>query len=155
MKGGKMEKRGQAAMEFLMTYGWAILAAIIVIAVLAIYFRPSALTTNSLAVSPPFYGVGVTYVAAAAGINAEIRNNGGEEIDIISMNATLTQPLSTTCSVGSLNNVPAGNSTIYTLTCGSNLTAGGSVQGEFTIYYTRPNSALVQQATGSLAGKVP
>jgi len=34
-----MIKRGQAAMEFLMTYGWAILAAIIVIGVLAIYFR--------------------------------------------------------------------------------------------------------------------
>ena len=32
-----MQKRGQAAMEFLMTYGWAILAAIIVIGVLA-YF---------------------------------------------------------------------------------------------------------------------
>ena len=34
-----MIKRGQAAMEFLMTYGWAILVAIIVIGVLAIYFR--------------------------------------------------------------------------------------------------------------------
>ena len=32
-----MAKRGQAAMEFLMTYGWAILAAIIAIAALA-YF---------------------------------------------------------------------------------------------------------------------
>ncbi len=36
-------KRGQAAIEFLMTYGWAILAAIIVIGVLAIYFRPPLL----------------------------------------------------------------------------------------------------------------
>lgn len=34
-------KRGQAALEFLMTYGWAILAAIIIIALLAIYINPS------------------------------------------------------------------------------------------------------------------
>jgi hypothetical protein len=34
-------RRGQAAMEFLMTYGWAIIAAIIVIGVLAIYFKPT------------------------------------------------------------------------------------------------------------------
>ena len=31
------KKKGQAAMEFLMTYGWAILAAVVVIGVLA-YF---------------------------------------------------------------------------------------------------------------------
>ena len=35
MKKGN-NKKGQAAMEFLMTYGWAILAAIIVIGVLVI-----------------------------------------------------------------------------------------------------------------------
>lgn len=35
-----VNKKGQTAMEFLMTYGWAILVAIVVIAVLAIFFRP-------------------------------------------------------------------------------------------------------------------
>ena len=30
----KSDKKGQAAMEFLMTYGWAILAAVIVVGVL-------------------------------------------------------------------------------------------------------------------------
>jgi uncharacterized protein (UPF0333 family) len=54
-----MKTKGQAAMEFLMTYGWAILAAIIVIGVLAIYFRPSALTSNNVIVTAPLYGVGV------------------------------------------------------------------------------------------------
>jgi len=58
-----MKTKGQAAMEFLMTYGWAILAAIIVIGVLAIYFRPSTLTSNSVIVTAPLYGVGVAYGA--------------------------------------------------------------------------------------------
>lgn len=41
-----MKRKGQAAMEFLMTYGWAILAAVIVIGVLAIYFRPSTVVDS-------------------------------------------------------------------------------------------------------------
>ena len=43
-RGAKMNnKRGQAALEFLMTYGWAILSAIIVIGALGsyLYFQPA------------------------------------------------------------------------------------------------------------------
>jgi len=36
-----MRTKGQAAMEFLMTYGWAILAAIIVIGILGYYYFSS------------------------------------------------------------------------------------------------------------------
>lgn len=41
-----MNKKGQAAMEFLMTYGWAILAAVVVIGVLAYFgvFNPGTYT---------------------------------------------------------------------------------------------------------------
>src|SRR3989338_1126940 len=58
-KGGKemtYNKRGQAAMEFLMTYGWAILAAIIAIGVLAYFgvFNPGRLTGAAILVAPPF-----------------------------------------------------------------------------------------------------
>ena len=49
-------KKGQAAMEFLMTYGWAILAAIIAIGVLAYFgvFNPGRLAGPAGLVSPPF-----------------------------------------------------------------------------------------------------
>ncbi|NCN99135.1 hypothetical protein COU62_00575 [Candidatus Pacearchaeota archaeon CG10_big_fil_rev_8_21_14_0_10_35_219] len=48
--------KGQAAMEFLMTYGWAILAAIIAIGVLAYFgvFSPSRLAGPAGIISPPF-----------------------------------------------------------------------------------------------------
>lgn len=35
-----MKKKGQAVMEFIFTYDWAILAAIIVIGVFVVFFRP-------------------------------------------------------------------------------------------------------------------
>ena len=51
-----MNKKGQAAMEFLMTYGWAILAAIIAITVLAYFgvFNPGRYTSEMCQVSAPF-----------------------------------------------------------------------------------------------------
>jgi len=41
------QNKGQASMEFLMTYGWAILSAIVVICVLAIYFKPTNLVNGN------------------------------------------------------------------------------------------------------------
>ncbi len=51
-----MNKKGQAAMEFLMTYGWAILAAVIVIGVLAYFsvFSPANYIPTSCVLSAPF-----------------------------------------------------------------------------------------------------
>lgn len=51
-----INRKGQAAMEFLMTYGWAILAAVIVIGVLAYFgvFSPKGLTPTICTMSNPF-----------------------------------------------------------------------------------------------------
>lgn len=139
-------------MEFLMTYGWAILAAIIVIGVLAIYFRPSQLSQNSIALTAPFYGVGVTF--ATNTVNMEIRNNGGEEVDIMNATLSLTSPASINCNTGGLNDMPAGNATVFSATC-TGLDSGESVSGDVTVYYTRPGSSLTLQSTGSISGRVP
>ena len=50
-----MSRKGQAAMEFLMTYGWAILAAIIAIGVLAYFgvFNPSRLAGSAAVLNAP------------------------------------------------------------------------------------------------------
>ena len=50
-------KRGQAALEFLMTYGWAILSAIIVIGALGSYFYFNSGSTTTFVVGAPFYGL--------------------------------------------------------------------------------------------------
>ena len=60
--------KGQAAMEFLMTYGWAILAAIIAIGVLAYFgvFSPGKLVGSSAVLNNPFYAD--SWLVTCAGI---------------------------------------------------------------------------------------
>src|SRR3989344_3356497 len=77
-----MKNRGQAAMEFLMTYGWAILAAIIVIAVLAIYFRPSNLVGQVSVLSPPFTSISQSITGSTETVIIEVKNNGAETVNL-------------------------------------------------------------------------
>ncbi len=142
-----MKTKGQAAMEFLMTYGWAILAAIIVIGVLAIYFRPSTLTTPTFVVTAPFYGVGSTLSSNQAQL--EVRNNGGETLTLVS--ASLS---SGGCGAGSWSSpdtIDAGETKIITF---SSCTFSGSVSSDVSIMYNRPGSELNLTSTGSLGGSV-
>ena len=57
------QKKGQAALEFLMTYGWAILALSAVIGVLAYFgiFSDNYEITNTLVLNPPFLAQGSSY----------------------------------------------------------------------------------------------
>ena len=75
-------KKGQAAMEFLMTYGWAILAAIVAIGVLAYFgvFSPGKLAGSSAIVNNPFYANSWQVLSTA--INLEMTNNGGDTLTV-------------------------------------------------------------------------
>jgi len=151
-----MKRKGQAAMEFLMTYGWAILAAIIVIGVLAIYFRPSTLVTESAIVAAPFYAVASTVEFNA--IQLEIQNNGGETLDVISVAVTDCTTLGddTThidTSVPASEKISDGVTTPNVLDFACTIATGATHSGDITITYKRPNSALELTSTGTISGK--
>ena len=148
-----INRRGQAAMEFLMTYGWAILAAIIVIAVIAIYFRPSTLVQNSVIVNAPFYGVGTTI--AATQIQVEVRNQGGEALTTSAAALSFNSPSGAACGAGTgVGAVAAGATQVITFASCTGLTKGNTLNTDVAISYTRPDSSLTLQSTGSLSGKV-
>lgn len=154
-----MHKKGQAAMEFLMTYGWAILAAIIAIGVLAYFgvFSPGKYTTGSTVVNPPFYAnawnIQEDLGGAGEGIQLELRNNGGEDFDIsditiVSGTITCTDPVGVT-------SIAAGATAAFDLDCGAaGFVAGDSFKGDITISYTKAGSAIVLTSTGTIAEKV-
>jgi len=147
-----VKRKGQAAMEFLMTYGWAILAAIIVIAVIAIYFRPGTLVQDSVIVSPPFYGVATTL--SATEVNVEVKNQGGEALTDVSSALTFNSPSGANCTApAAVATMGAGESLVFTWTVCSGL-GTGTVSADVTIAYTRPGSTLELKSTGSLSGKV-
>ena len=145
-----MEKRGQAAMEFLMTYGWAILAAIIAIGVLAYFgvFSPGKFVQDSYLVNAPFNARGVSLTDSSDQLRIELLNGAGEQV-------TVSTVAVTNCGSASGWTMAAGNSSIYTMTCTPVLTSGETFRGDITITYTKQGSSLSQQSTGTITARVP
>ena len=150
-------KHSQAAMEFLMTYGWAILAAIIAIGVLAYFgvFSPGKYISGSAAITAPFY-INAWNVKASTGVTLEIRNNGGEYFNVTSVAISK----STVCDVVQTNgaltwDVPADTSLTVTIDCGAGaLTEGDNLKGDITLKYKKAGSEVELTSTGTIADKV-
>ena len=82
MEKGYMEKRGQAAMEFLLTYGWAIIAVFIVIGAL-VYFdvlSPENFLSEKCVVSSGL--VCDDYTVGSNGIQVRLQNSAGRDMVI-------------------------------------------------------------------------
>ena len=148
-----MNKKGQAAMEFLMTYGWAILAAVIAIGVLAYFgvFSPGKYVSGTAIVSAPFYIQ--AHNIKATNVSLGIKNNGGEIYNITSV------LIGTGCATTTLPGVIAAegvNSTIDIIVpcTGTVRTVGDNFKGDITIKYTKEGSTIELTSTGTMAEKV-
>jgi hypothetical protein len=163
LKGGKekmRDKKGQAAMEFLMTYGWAILAAVIAIGVLAYFgvFSPGKYISGNAVVNPPFY---ITAANAKAsyppdgGVQLAVKNNGGEnyEIQSIGISNCVAVPDN---FLGVPKTILADQTLTLTIYCdvAYKLNAGDNIKGDITITYRKPNIDVDLTSTGTVAQKV-
>jgi hypothetical protein len=141
-----MNKKGQAAMEFLMTYGWAILAAIIAIGVLAYFgvFNPGRFVQDSIFIAAPLGGNAQQVNSSA--VTLDIQNGAGERINI------------TTVTVGSCpiytygQYVTAESNAVISVPC--TLTSGDTFRGDITIKYLRQSTTLESKTTGTITAKV-
>lgn len=148
-------KKGQAAMEFLMTYGWAILAAVIVIGVLAAFgvFSPGSYIPNKCILSAPLGCV--AGVVNTTDIQIEVRNGAGESVEITAIDVT-------GCTEGVIapaipNTQVDQDVTIYTIPCtvaGELGNTGDKFQGDITVTYTKSGSNLPQTSTGEIVDEV-
>jgi len=156
-------KRGQAAMEFLMTYGWAILAAIIAIGVLAYFgvFSPGQFAPSAAIVNPPFYANGWDVTGSAAGddVSLELQNNGGETLTLtsVAINSATVAGTGVICVSDTSFAAPvtAGNLIVATLNCGD-LTgnSGDTFKGNIVISYTKAGSSLTLTSTGTITDTI-
>lgn len=158
-------KKGQAAMEFLMTYGWAILAAIVVIAVLAIYFRPQQIIGTATIFNAPINGVSESISAANDEVLVEIRNAGGGAMDNIAITADINSPSGDTCTPTLTANSDgtgtdylttpwnAGDIAFITCDLDTDVSAGDSVGVDFSISFTSGGGTLPKISTGTVSGK--
>lgn len=139
------EKRGQAAMEFLMTYGWAILAAVIVIGVLASFgvFSPESYVAQSCSLTAPL-GCVDNQVSAAPGWVAFVATNGlGTDINITSV-TVIGCGTSTTATP-----LADGAESIINITC-SPVLSTGKFNGGVTLTYRTLDGLIDQTSSGSV-----
>ena len=157
-----MARKGQAAVEFLMTYGWAILAAVIAIGVLAYFgvFSPGKFITGSAVVTAPFYvnAWNVQAETGAAGSNSgvimEFRNNGGEDFTVTTVSIDGTNP-NVDCTWTGPSVVSASSTLSVTADCGlGTLAAGGTYKGDIAINYNKAGSSVALTSTGTVAEKI-
>ena len=144
-----MQRKAQAAMEFLMTYGWAILAAVIAIAALAYFgvFSPARYMPNVCTINSPL-GCDEYSIDSTTGITIVLRNGAGDSVDISSFQVGNCAPI----VVGI---IPDGgtNTTVSLAGCGT-LTAGDKYKGDITVEYTKGSGTLLQTVTGTISGKI-
>jgi uncharacterized protein (UPF0333 family) len=142
-------KKGQAAMEFLMTYGWAILAAIVAIGVLAYFgvFSPGTYISDSVTVNAPF-GTTQELSIQTGSIAFVLRNGGGSAADISSVAVAGCGTYSTAFTLAD------GASQLVTVTCSPVLTSGDKFKGALTITYRTGEKLLDLTGTGNVAGRV-
>lgn len=150
-----MNKKGQAAMEFLMTYGWAILAAVIAIGVLAYFgvFSPGKYITGNAVVSTPFYVPAANAMASHGnngGVQLALKNNGGEKYEIQSVSVSNCGTSADSGSIG------VDETLTVTIECDADnaLSEGDSIKGDITIIYQKEGIAVNLTSTGTISQKV-
>lgn len=161
-------KKGQAALEFLMTYGWAILVVLAAIAALAYFgiLNPSKFTPDTCIGSSGIGCLGKPVITNDS-VTVSFGSGLGYDVDINPNDITSSTPLSCTtaqlCDLGGTANcVAAGNS--KTLADGQGLTLkltdctfsanANIVKGEVTMTYQNPQSKLSEKITLGISGKI-
>ncbi len=149
-------RKGQAALDFLMTYGWAIALVVIIAAVLFALgvFDVSNFIGNKAA---GFSGVAVSgWNLGSSGLfTMKLSNQVGQQISVNSVSVTVGQ---TTASMAGLPVTLATGASTATLSSAagafSNQTAGSGYTASVTVGYTDLNANFNYTTTGTLTGKV-
>lgn len=128
-----MEKKGQAAMEFLMTYGWAILVVLIAIGALAYFgvLNPSRFLPASCTLMPGLSCDSFKVTGGATGTMVMVVRNGlGDDL-------TLVNFATASCPVGTAKSLVDGASDTFTSGTCTGLVAGSRFKEDVTITYTQ------------------
>lgn len=155
-----INRKAQAAMEFLMTYGWAILVVLAAIGALAYFgvLSPDKMLPEKTTFMAPLANIDNAVVSASGRtIQVVVQNNLGQTVSI----ANGTTGVSATADCASVsgftavpNSVPNGEKATLTWTCGGTFTAGSKFKSDLTFTYTNTFSGQNHPHTGSITAKV-
>jgi len=151
-----INKKGQAAMEFLMTYGWALLVVLVAIGALAFFgvLNPGQFLPDTCTMPP---GIAcIESQATTTGITLVLQNGLGDTMnEAVATNGIYSATLSdgTVCTTPALASHASGDTETVVFTC-AGLTTGSTVQADITLDYTLASSTLTHAKTGKVAMKV-
>jgi hypothetical protein len=163
-----MNKKAQAAMEFLMTYGWAILVVIAAIAALAYFgvLDPARLLPERCQSTAGMDCVDKANVGTAD-VEVALRNNVGFDIsvtnavgggDLSGCDTPFIDPdgpgAGASVAIGAGQTVSNNDPFIISLTANCGLTAGNKVDGTITVSYTNTESGLPHDVIVDIRGRV-
>jgi uncharacterized protein (UPF0333 family) len=160
----RFDRKGQAAMEFLMTYGWAILAALIAIGVLVAFgvFSATNLSPDVATVTAPWGVRGWAATETADTVSLEYTFNGGSSTYIVNSYLTGAQVdgSSINCADGTIplacdaaGEVLPGETCTVTYVCDP-IAQGQVLSGDLEVVYRNAGSSLNQVSAGSISTTV-
>jgi hypothetical protein len=161
----RMMKRAQAAMEFLMTYGWAILVVLAAIGALAYFgvLSPGDLLPEKTTFKAPFLNTESAVVTVSGSdilVQIPFTNGQGGSINIITASGfTGTGNCASPDTLASSVANPISNGAEFILTWTCNNTAGALVAGDkfktdLSFSYTTSASSLNRIHSGEVTGKL-
>lgn len=142
-----MQKKAQAAMEFLMTYGWALLVVLAAIGALAYFgvLKPQQFLPEQCTLAP---GVAcLDFKINSSEITLILVNSLGRDIDV-------TRIAAGDCSQDFNQTMGNGDQFEFILSGCDNGDVGAKFKGNIVIEYTPRDSGLAKTITGSISGKV-
>ena len=144
----RMNKKAQAALEFIMTYGWAILVVLVAVGALAYFgvLSPDRFLPNKCTMQP---GIAcVDHKATADQLQVILQNGLGFDI-------TVTELMAQQCTAqtGLLDNFANGGTYNANLVC---INSGTKYNGQFNITYKTPQDVggLTHKNQGQITTKV-
>ena len=153
----KRGKKAQAAMEFLMTYGWAILIILIALGVLFYLGVFSPKVSNNCIASAPLTctDIKADSVLATDEIKVALGAVGVDLATLKKATVTVNTPINVVCNAGA--DITLSTSTIRTetISCTSNvITKGAKFSGSFDVDYTLQGSTISHTSKITFSGTV-
>jgi len=145
-----MDRKAQSALEYLMTYGWALVVIAIIIAAL-VFLLGQSTTTQNCTMSPAAGALGYIDHAVTSDGNLVIKLRNDTAKTITDINATVGGDFgSGAATVSTANAVSAAEMTV-TKTGNAEWTAGQTYSGIVTFTYNR--SGITHTAVANCTGK--
>lgn len=144
-------RKGQAALEFLMTYGWAILVVLAAIGALAYFgvLSPDRFLPEKCTLPSGIACLDFTYTDATDTFTLSVQNAMGVDMETVSLNLS-------DCGADTNGDpdMADGEQVLFTVTCAP-APSSGKFKSVITLTYTNEQTGLTHVKTGELIAKIP